>query len=182
MVLMVVAKNSRSAVNEVMNSKPLFKHHHYRPPLGHERNITTMSHSKSNPEVYWTKPSLVAPNSRLPILVYRNVVPVDASPEELQQIVESNNWIKGGTWGHIGKPHYHSNTHECYVPIAGWTKCLYGSSLQDDPKDGVRFEIKVGDVEVHPAGMAHCHVESSDDYRYLGLYPKVRISKYVHGM
>ena len=90
------------------------------------------------------------------------------------KIIESNNWLKRGIWGHIPKPHYHSTVHECYAPISGWTRVLYGVSSKDDPADGVSFEMKAGDVEVHPAGTSHCHLESSADYRYFGLYPKVR--------
>lgn len=31
----------------------------------------------------------------------------------------------------------------------------------------------MGDAIVLPAGVSHCSVKSSEDYEYVGLYPKV---------
>ncbi|WPG98621.1 Hypothetical protein R9X50_00141400 [Acrodontium crateriforme] len=128
--------------------------------------------TSSNPEVYWTPPSVYAPNSLLPVLVYRNVVPADQGQDAIQKLIEANHWEKRGVWGHIAHAHYHSLTAECYAPISGSTKCLYGASKYDDESQGVRFEMKVGDIAVHPAGVAHCNLESTEDYRYFGLYPE----------
>lgn len=50
---------------------------------------------------------------------------------------------------------------------------LYGVGPLDDETDGVTFEMKAGDIAVHAAGVAHRNVESSGDYEYVGLYPKV---------
>ena len=50
---------------------------------------------------------------------------------------------------------------------------MYGVGPLDDPKDGVTFDMKAGDIAVHAAGVAHRNVESSSDYEYVGLYPKV---------
>ena len=33
--------------------------------------------------------------------------------------------------------------------------------------------MKAGDIAVHAAGVSHKNVESSADYLYMGLYPKV---------
>ncbi|KAK4085499.1 uncharacterized protein Triagg1_489 [Trichoderma aggressivum f. europaeum] len=38
--------------------------------------------------------------------------------------------------------------------------------------DGVQVDVKTGDVIVLPAGTAHSSLRSSDDYRYIGVYPK----------
>lgn len=50
---------------------------------------------------------------------------------------------------------------------------IYGIGPLDDQKDGIEFEMQAGDIAVHAAGVAHRNVESSDDYTYVGLYPKV---------
>ncbi|KAF7190425.1 hypothetical protein HII31_08139 [Pseudocercospora fuligena] len=132
----------------------------------------TSSSSIPQPELYWTKPNTHCPNSTLPVLVYRNVLPSDHSVESTTKAFESNNWIKGGVFKHYPTAHYHSNTHECYAAIRGQTKCLYGVGPLDDENDGVAFEMKAGDIAVHAAGVAHRNVESSGNYEYVGLYPK----------
>ncbi|KAG9496516.1 hypothetical protein J7337_011292 [Fusarium musae] len=38
--------------------------------------------------------------------------------------------------------------------------------------EGVEVPVKAGDVVVLPAGTAHSSLESSSDYRYIGVYPK----------
>lgn len=37
----------------------------------------------------------------------------------------------------------------------------------------VIVNVRDGDAIVLPAGVAHCSLESSPDYEYVGLYPKV---------
>jgi len=42
-----------------------------------------------------------------------------------------------------------------------------------DPEgEEVLVDLSEGDAIVLPAGVAHCSLESSDDYEYVGLYPK----------
>lgn len=42
-----------------------------------------------------------------------------------------------------------------------------------DASGGERISVSAGDVVVLPAGTAHSSVTSTDDYRYVGVYPKV---------
>jgi len=125
------------------------------------------------PEVYWTTPTKHVPNSKLPVLVYRAVLPPNPTVESTTQALEPNNWVKGGVFHHFPTHHYHSNTHECYAAIKGHTTCVYGVGPLDDQSEGVMFEMKAGDIAVHAAGVAHRNMESSEDYEYVGLYPKV---------
>ena len=127
------------------------------------------------PEIYWTSPTAHVPNSKLPVLVYRNVLPADLSVETVTKALETNHWMKGGVFGHYPAHHYHSNTHECYAAISGSTKCVYGIGPLDDQSKGIEFEMKAGDIAVHAPGVAHRNMESSSDYQYVGLYPKVGI-------
>lgn len=48
-----------------------------------------------------------------------------------------------------------------------------GSSDEDG---GIQINVSAGDVIVLPAGTAHCSLQSSQDYRYIGVYPKVQSS------
>lgn len=66
------------------------------------------------PEKYYLKPNSYAPNSNLPVLIYRDCLPLPLSEEKTTQFLESHHWIKKGTWGHISVRHFHPNTHECY--------------------------------------------------------------------
>jgi uncharacterized protein YjlB len=38
--------------------------------------------------------------------------------------------------------------------------------------EGIQVDVRAGDV-ILPAGTAHSSLESYDDYRYIGVYPKV---------
>lgn len=133
------------------------------------------SNSIRQPEVYWTKPTPHVPNSTLPVLVYRNVLPADLNVDSATKALEVNNWMKGGVFKHFPAAHFHSNTPECYAALSGWTKCQYGVGPLDTEEYAVAFEMRAGDIAVHAPGVAHRNVESSDDYEYLGVYPKVGI-------
>jgi uncharacterized protein YjlB len=81
-----------------------------------------MSASSQQPELYWAKPTPHCPNSKLPILVYRNVLPEDLGIESTTKAFEANDWVRGGVFKHYPAAHFHSNTHECYAAIKGTTK------------------------------------------------------------
>ena len=38
--------------------------------------------------------------------------------------------------------------------------------------EGVEIDIRAGDVVVVPAGVSHRSLSATDDYRYMGVYPK----------
>lgn len=69
------------------------------------------------PEQYMIPPNKYAPNSRLPILLYRDILPLPLSEEKTTIFLEANDWEKRGVWGHISVRHFHPNTHECYGPV-----------------------------------------------------------------
>lgn len=81
-----------------------------------------MSTPPPQPEMYWVKPTIHCPNSKLPVLVYRNVLPADLSIESTTEALGSNEWVQGGVFKHFPTAHFHSNTHECYAAIKGRTK------------------------------------------------------------
>ncbi|KAJ4855288.1 cupin domain-containing protein [Trichoderma breve] len=120
-------------------------------------------------ECYLLGPTNDAPNSRLPVIHYRNVLPQPQTEETTTQFLTRTGWEKRGTWGHIGEPHFHPNTHECYGIFQGHSTLLLGK-INDG--NGVQVDVNTGDVIVLPAGTAHSSLRSSDDYRYIGVYPK----------
>ncbi|KAF2138420.1 uncharacterized protein K452DRAFT_234076 [Aplosporella prunicola CBS 121167] len=128
------------------------------------------------PETHWIKPTPHVPNSKLPIIVYRNALK-DTKPDSILATIEPNGWLKGGHWKAFYKPHFHSNCHECYGVVAGSTTYLLGKSPQDPDVDeqgnehGLKLTVGKGDVFVFPAGISHASLEAKDDYEYIGFYP-----------
>ena len=66
------------------------------------------------PETYYLQANKHAPNNDMPVLVYRECLPLPLSEEKATEFLESHAWVKKGTWGHIAQRHFHPNSHECY--------------------------------------------------------------------
>lgn len=50
---------------------------------------------------------------------------------------------------------------------------LLGRGQLDGPTGGREVPLKPGDVLVIPAGTSHMNITMTDDYRFVGVYPKV---------
>ncbi|EPE30557.1 RmlC-like cupin [Glarea lozoyensis ATCC 20868] len=133
-----------------------------------------MASPRSQPEQYFIKNSTPhVPNSPLPVLIYRSALPPDPDPNSVCATIEPNNWLKGGVFKHYPAHHFHSVTHECYAVFKGRSRLLLGRGpLDEESENDLLVDLNVGDAIVLPAGVAHCSLESSDDYEYVGLYPK----------
>ena len=69
--------------------------------------------------------------------------------------------------------HYHSTTHEGLGVFRGNARLRFGASDDDSTDDGVEINVKVGDVIVIPAGIAHCAITESGGFCMVGSYPEV---------
>ncbi|KAF4634757.1 hypothetical protein G7Y89_g3345 [Cudoniella acicularis] len=144
----------------------------------YRKAIQTYAHAMHSviypPEQYYIKRSTPhVPNSPLPVLVYRSVLLSNPDPASTCAAIEPNDWLKGGVFKHYGAHHFHSVTHECYAVFKGHSRLLLGRGPLDPEDDhDLLLDLKEGDAIVLPAGVAHCNLESSDDYEYVGLYPK----------
>lgn len=130
------------------------------------------------PEAYTFTSTDFAPNNKLPVLVYRNILKQPVDEQSVTEQLTKHNWRKLGAWGHIPKPHFHPNTHECYGVFAGTSTLRLGAASFNDAKDGEEkknhlISVGPGDVIILPAGTCHSCVESKDGYRYVGVYPEV---------
>ncbi|KAI9737209.1 MAG: hypothetical protein M1818_005741 [Claussenomyces sp. TS43310] len=128
----------------------------------------------SAPEEYYiSKSTHHVPNSPLPVLIYRSALPIDPTPEKIQEAIEPNDWLKGGIFKHYARHHFHSVTHECYAVFRGSSRLLLGRGPLDKAGDGdLEVILHTGDAIVLPAGVAHCSLESEEGYEYVGLYPR----------
>jgi uncharacterized protein YjlB len=71
------------------------------------------------------------------------------------------------------EPHYHSTTHEGLAVFRGSARLRFGISNDDNVDYGTEFDVKVGDVIVIPAGVAHCAIRESGGFGMVGSYPEV---------
>ncbi|ORY04113.1 hypothetical protein BCR34DRAFT_604965 [Clohesyomyces aquaticus] len=139
--------------------------------------------ARCEPEQHLLAPTAHVPNSRLPVLVYRGVLQ-GFSAEDMLELIESNDWIKGGQWKAYGVAHFHSNVHECYADIKGQSTYELGRSPIDAKLNGegneigMRLRVAEGELFFLRAGISHCSIESDRDYQFMGLYPKVLINLY----
>ncbi|KAK2744266.1 hypothetical protein FQN57_004351 [Myotisia sp. PD_48] len=122
-------------------------------------------------ERFYLRPTIYSPNSRLPVLLYQNVLPQPHTEENAKKFLETNDWEMRGAWGHIPIPHFHPNTHECYGIFQGSSTLIIGRG-KNDSVGGIYIPVQTGDVIVLPAGTTHCCSNSKGDYRYVGVYPK----------
>jgi len=68
--------------------------------------------------------------------------------------------------------HYHSTTHETLGIFRGKARLRFGASIDDNPSEGIELDVKVGDVIVIPAGVAHCSLTDSGGFSMVGSYPE----------
>lgn len=124
------------------------------------------------PEVYTFAPTAHVPNSSLPVLVYRAVLPSDPTADSTRKVIERNRWLQGGVFKHYPAHHFHSLTHECYAVFKGSSRLLLGRGPLDDLEGSQEISLHTGDIIVLPAGVSHCSLQSEADYEYVGLYPE----------
>jgi uncharacterized protein YjlB len=104
-------------------------------------------------------------NSKLPVLLYKNVFGNNVSPELIEKTLFENNWR--GSWrnGIYSFQHYHSTAHEALGVYSGWAEVQLGG-----PESEI-VRIEKGDLVVLPAGTAHKRINSGDGFAVVGAYP-----------
>ncbi len=109
------------------------------------------------------------PNSKLPLLVYRQAFEGqnEAGASWLERRFESNNWAKSWRNGVYPFHHYHSTSHEVLGVYSG--KAL----LQLGGEQGQKVEVRAGDILIIPAGVGHKNL-GSENLGVVGAYPNGR--------
>lgn len=123
--------------------------------------------SAAEPQTLTLQPGDTMPNSRLPVLIYRGVLPRDASNKAggFDALFEKNGWR--GIWrdGVYDYDHYHSNAHEV-LGVAQGT-----ATLQLGGEGGKSIDVEAGDVLLLPAGTGHRRISKSENFVVIGAYP-----------
>jgi uncharacterized protein YjlB len=119
------------------------------------------------PDGLMLQPSGGMPNNpRLPVLIYRSILPDDGDlATAMEQCFSGNGWT--GLWrnGVYTYHHYHAGAHEVLGIAAGNATLLLGGP------DGQDVAVSAGDVVVLPAGTGHCRLKASADLLVIGGYP-----------
>jgi uncharacterized protein YjlB len=117
----------------------------------------------TSPQTFTFRDDGAIPNSKLPLLVYRQAVPADAA--SIERIFTQHRWPAAWRSGVHPFHHFHSDAHEVLGVASGSAKVQFGGP------EGEVLEVSAGDVVVVPAGVGHCNREHSPDLLIVGAYP-----------
>ncbi|MFT4155652.1 cupin domain-containing protein [Parafilimonas sp.] len=119
------------------------------------------------PEEFYFKDDGSIPNSKYPLLVYKNVFDLRGSKggDWLEEHFAKNNWTNTWRWGVYPFHHYHSNTHEVLGVFSGSALLHLGG------EKGKKMQVNAGDILIIPAGVGHKCIEHTNDFTVLGAYP-----------
>lgn len=127
-----------------------------------------MSSENIFPETYLFKDDGNIPNSKYPLLVYRNVFSGRGNEGAawLEHRFTENGWHNFWRWTIYPFHHYHSNTHEVLGVFEGSAEiCLGGPA-------GKKMTVTAGDILIIPAGLAHRCISSTYGFTVVGAYPE----------
>ncbi len=119
--------------------------------------------SMSNAETYCFADDGRFPNSALPLLVYRGVLPPD--PAAMERTFAAHGWSNGWRDGIFGYHHFHSIAHEVLGIAAGKVRVAFGGPA------GREVAMRAGDAVIIPAGVAHRNMGQSANLLVVGAYP-----------
>jgi uncharacterized protein YjlB len=122
-----------------------------------------------SPEKIYFKDDGKIPNSKLPLLLYRNAFSESNSEGAtwLENRFAENNWTNSWRNGVYPFHHYHSTSHEVLGIYSGTALLHLGG------EQGQKIEVKAGDIIIIPAGVGHKNLDSNN-LGVVGAYPDGR--------
>ena len=123
----------------------------------------------SIPEQYHFKDDGKIPNSKFPLLVYRQVFEARGGEGAfwLEQRFAKNNWTNSWRNGVYSFHHFHSTSHEVLGIYSGKALLHLGG------EQGKKVEVRAGDIVIIPAGVGHKNLRS-ENLGVVGAYPNGR--------
>lgn len=121
------------------------------------------------PEKIYFKDDGQIPNSKYPLLLYRNAFNMrnDEGAKWLEKQFATNNWTNSWRNGVYSFHHYHSTSHEVLGVYSGTALLHLGG------EQGQKIKVQAGDIIVIPAGVGHKNL-GSDNLGIVGAYPDGR--------
>ena len=121
---------------------------------------------ENEPQAIFFKDDGIIPNSKFPLLHYRNVFNErnEKGATWLEKKFLSNNWSNSWRNGIFTFQHYHSIAHEVLGIYSGECLVLLGGD------HGEKVTVKAGDIIVIPAGVGHKNL-GDKDLGVVGAYP-----------
>lgn len=125
-----------------------------------------MGNKIAEPEVLYFKDDGRIPNSKYPLLLYRDAFKErdDKGAAWLEQLFLQNNWSNSWRNGIFDFHHYHSITHEALGIYSGSALVHLGG------EEGSKVKIRAGDIVVIPAGVGHKNL-GAEGLGVVGAYP-----------
>jgi uncharacterized protein YjlB len=127
---------------------------------------SVMKNEIVQPEKFYFKDDGKIPNSKHPLLLYRNAFEERgaAGAAYLEQKFASNDWSNSWRNGIFSYHHYHSISHEVLGIYKGTVLVHLGG------ESGEKVRLNAGDIVIIPAGVGHKNLES-DSLGVVGAYP-----------
>jgi uncharacterized protein YjlB len=122
---------------------------------------------KSPQRLYFTKANKI-PNSGLPTLIFRALLPQSASAKAriFRRTFKKNGWVGIWTDTIYDYTHFHSNAHEVLGIATGKVTLRLGGEA------GRLVRLKAGDMLVLPAGVGHRRISDDRGLKVVGAYPR----------
>jgi len=132
-------------------------------------SLQLLSVKTMGPEQLFFKDDGKIPNSKYPLLLYRNAFALRDSKgaKWLEEHFASNNWTNSWRNGVYSFHHYHSTSHEVLGVYKGT------ALLQLGGEQGEKVQVAAGDIIVIPAGVGHKNL-GSEALGIVGAYPDGR--------
>ncbi|NNE76494.1 MAG: cupin domain-containing protein [Pricia sp.] len=129
----------------------------------------TLFSMTNDPEHLLFKDDGKIPNSKLPLILYKNAFSERGSKGAawLETRFSQNNWTNSWRNGIYSFHHYHSTSHEVLGVYAGSALVHIGG------EKGEKVDIEAGDIIIIPAGVGHKNLRSNG-LGVVGAYPDGR--------